>query len=42
MYKVQKRFLRQFIDEGIGLTPEGIHSSYVMSDLMLEMAWRQV
>ena len=25
---------------GLGLTPEGIHNSYAMYDLMLEMTWR--
>ena len=25
---------------GIGLTPEGIHNSYPMYDLMLENGWR--
>ena len=26
---------------GIGVTPEGIHNSYPMYDLMLENGWRQ-
>jgi alpha-N-acetylglucosaminidase len=26
---------------GIGLTPEGINTNYVMYDLMLEMGWRK-
>ena len=26
---------------GIGLTPEGIHNSYPMYDLMVENAWRK-
>ena len=26
---------------GIGLTPEGIHNSYPMYDLMLENSWRK-
>ncbi len=41
IYLVCDLYVFIFINLGIGLTPEGIHSSYIMSDLMLEMAWRQ-